>query len=130
MLIRRSLLLALGQIVPAASGLTQDAIYTNGRFVTLNAAGTNAQAVAVRNGRIIAVGTAAEIRRLAASRMRVIDMGGKTVIPGFYDNHVHLGEDLQEWKGGMIGAVPEWLTGVETMAQLLPAIQTRRVDAT
>jgi len=125
MSIPRSVLLALGAITFATSGLAQDVIYTNGRFVTLNAAGTIVQAVAVRDGRIVAVGTNDEIRRLAGPQMRVVDMGGKTVIPGFYDNHVHLGDDLQEWKGGMIGAVPEWLAGVETMAQLLPAIRAR-----
>ncbi|MGH7711914.1 MAG: amidohydrolase, partial [Gemmatimonadaceae bacterium] len=119
----RSLLAAL--VLASATGHAQDAIYVNGRFVTLNAAGTIAQGVAVRDGRIVAVGTSDEMRRFAGPQTRSIDMGGKTVIPGFYDNHVHLGEDLQEWKGGMIGAVPEWLTGVETMAQLLPALRKR-----
>ncbi len=121
----RCVLVAVSTIVLAATSRAQDAIDVNGRFVTLNAAGTIVQAVAVRDGRIVAVGTNDEIRRLALPQMRAVDMEGKTVVPGFYDNHVHLGEDLQEWKGGMIGAVPEWLTGVETMAQLLPAIRKR-----
>jgi len=125
-MLRRCLLsLTCALTLVAKPSRAQDAIYINGKFVTLNPAAAIVQAVGVREGRIIAVGTAGEVRRQVAADTRTIDMGGRTVIPGFYDNHVHLGEDLQEWKGGMIGAVPEWLDGVETIPALQEALRKR-----
>ncbi len=47
------------------------------------------EAVAVRDGRIAAIGSTAEIRKLAAPSTRTIDLGGKRVVPGFNDSHVH-----------------------------------------
>lgn len=124
-MLRHLLSVACALVLVAPHSRAQDAIYLNGKFVTLNPAGAIVQAVAVRDGRIVATGSSDEMRRVVASDARIIDIGGKTVIPGFYDNHVHLGEDLQEWKGGMIGAVPEWLTGVETIDALQAAIRKR-----
>jgi len=103
----------------------QDVIFVNGKIVTLNDRSDVVQALAVANGRITAVGSNDEIRRLAGPRTRVVDLGGKTTIPGFYDNHVHGGGALQEWNGGMIGAVPEWLRDVDTMDELLAALRQR-----
>ena len=50
-----------------------------------------AQALAVRHGRIVAVGTTAEIQRLKGPHTQVVDLGGRFVMPGFNDAHVHLG---------------------------------------
>jgi hypothetical protein len=61
----------------------------NARVITLDASGRMAQAVAIQDGRIIAVGTNTEVERLAGRRGRVIDAGGRTVIPGLIDSHVH-----------------------------------------
>jgi predicted amidohydrolase YtcJ len=49
----------------------------------------DAQALAVRGGRIVAVGRDAEVRRMAGPRTRVVDARGKMVVPGFIDSHVH-----------------------------------------
>jgi len=49
-----------------------------------------AQAIAVRDGRIVAVGTDAEIEKLKGKRTQVVDLGGHFVMPGFNDAHVHL----------------------------------------
>jgi predicted amidohydrolase YtcJ len=103
----------------------QDVVYFNGRIHTLNARGDVVQALLVREGRVAAVGVTDEVRRLAGPTVRSVDLEGRTVIPGFYDNHVHLGDELQEWKGGMIDAVPEWLRGVETMPALRTALAAR-----
>jgi predicted amidohydrolase YtcJ len=48
------------------------------------------QALAVRDGKILAVGSTAEIRKLAGPRTKIEDLGGKTVLPGFIDAHMHL----------------------------------------
>lgn len=66
-----------------------DLVLLNGKVVTVDPSDTIAEAVAVRDGRIVKVGSTAEIRRLAGRRSRVIDLEGKTVLPGFIDSHEH-----------------------------------------
>src|SRR5471032_1014909 len=64
-----------------------DTILINGKLVVYD--GAPAQALAVRNGRIAAIGNASGIRALAGPSTRVIDLGGRTVIPGLIDSHIH-----------------------------------------
>ncbi len=66
-----------------------DAIYLNGDIYT-QATPARAQALAVRDGRIVAIGTNDEIRKLKGSHTQVIDLGGHFVMPGFNDAHCHL----------------------------------------
>jgi hypothetical protein len=66
-----------------------DLILLNGKIVTVDPSDTIAEAVAVKDGRILKVGSAAEIKRLAGSRTQVIDLEGRTVLPGFVDSHEH-----------------------------------------
>ncbi|MBS7620159.1 amidohydrolase family protein, partial [Candidatus Bathyarchaeota archaeon] len=66
-----------------------DLILLNGKIITLDPWGTIAEAVAVRDGRIVKVGSTDEIKCLAGSRTRVIDLRGKTLLPGFIDSHEH-----------------------------------------
>jgi len=68
---------------------TPDTVLLNGKVVTLDARSTTQEAIAVRDGRIIAVGTTADIRKLAGPATRVIDVRGRTVIPGLIDSHLH-----------------------------------------
>ncbi len=58
----------------------------NGKVLTVDAQFTLAEAVALRDGRILAVGTTAEIKRLAGPSTNSIDLQGKTVVPGFIDS--------------------------------------------
>ena len=58
----------------------------NGQVLTVDKDFTVAQAVAVRDGRILAVGTSESIRRLAGPQTRVVDLAGKSVVPGFIDS--------------------------------------------
>jgi predicted amidohydrolase YtcJ len=74
----------------AAQQRTPDLILTNGKVVTVDQRFSIAQAVAVADGRITAVGTVKEIQALAGGATRRIDLQGKTVIPGLIDNHMHL----------------------------------------
>ncbi len=64
-------------------------VLLNGKIVTVDSSGTVAEAVAVRDGRFLKVGSSQEIRRLVGSKTRVIDLKGKTVLPGFIDTHEH-----------------------------------------
>src|SRR5439155_22171100 len=65
-------------------------ILMNGRIATVDHLRPFAEAVAIQNGRFIAVGSNEEIIRLRASNTETIDLGGRTVIPGLNDSHMHL----------------------------------------
>jgi len=75
----------------AAGAQTQTATLAivNGHVVTVDSTRPEAEAVAMAGDRILAVGTNAEVRRLATPRTRVIDAAGRLVIPGLIDGHGH-----------------------------------------
>jgi len=66
-----------------------DAVFFNAKIVTLDAAGTTAEAVAVQNGKFLKVGKSEEIKKLAGPSTKQVDLGGKTVVPGLIDSHCH-----------------------------------------
>jgi predicted amidohydrolase YtcJ len=66
-----------------------DLVLINGQALTMDSADTVAQAIAITNGAIVAVGTNADVRSRIGSSTRVIDLGGRTVTPGLIDSHVH-----------------------------------------
>ena len=74
-------------MVTASDGA--DLIITGGAVRTLNPTVPTAEALAVAGGRIVALGTAADIARLRGPLTRVIELHGETVLPGFQDAHVH-----------------------------------------
>jgi predicted amidohydrolase YtcJ len=84
-----ALVLALLALPLAARAQTLDTILVNGKIVTVDDRFTIAQALAIRGGRIVRVGPTAEIETLKGPSTRVIDLGGRTVIPGLIDNHAH-----------------------------------------
>ena len=70
--------------------LAPDAILHNGKIVTVNKDFSVVQAVAIKNGRFVAVGSDREILPLAGAKTQKIDLAGKTVLPGFNDSHIHV----------------------------------------
>ena len=62
----------------------------NGRFTTLDPAQPKASAVAIAEGRLVAVGHDEEVRALARDGTRIVDLGGRSVLPGLIDNHMHI----------------------------------------
>ena len=82
----------------AAPGLAQaqndagqaDLILTNAHVITVDANDTVAQAVAIRDNRILAVGSAADVLALRGAETEIKDLGGRTVMPGFIDAHTHI----------------------------------------
>ena len=64
-------------------------IFHTGRIVTVDPQFRAVEAMAIRDGRITALGTSADIVRLAGPGTEQIDLGGKTVLPGLIDSHVH-----------------------------------------
>jgi len=76
-------------VVAPAEAQAPDAVLVNGKILTVDAQFSTREALAVRDGRILAVGTSADMRKLAGPRSRVIDLQGRTVIPGLIDSHLH-----------------------------------------
>jgi predicted amidohydrolase YtcJ len=66
-----------------------DAIYRGGRIYTVDAARSWAEAVAISNGRFVAVGTAAEVAARVGPKTRVVELEGRMVLPGIHDMHAH-----------------------------------------
>jgi predicted amidohydrolase YtcJ len=68
---------------------TADLVAIGGRIVTRARSGDLVEAIAVRDGRVVAAGGDADIRALADGHTVVVDLGGRTVIPGLIDSHMH-----------------------------------------
>ena len=73
----------------SANGSSADLIFVNGGVYTVDAVRRWARAVAVKDGRISAVGLDADVRELAGPKTQVIDLDGRMLVPGFQDAHVH-----------------------------------------
>jgi predicted amidohydrolase YtcJ len=73
------------------SGFAQaaDVIFTNGKIFTANEKQLYVQALAIKGDKILATGTNAVIEKLASAKTKKIDLKGKTVVPGFNDQHDH-----------------------------------------
>ena len=67
-----------------------DVIYTGGDIVTINDSQPTAEALAVEDGKIIAVGTKPDVLKHKGNTTEMVDLGGKTLMPGFFDAHSHL----------------------------------------
>lgn len=68
---------------------TAEKIYINGKVLTVDQNNSVAQAVAVAEGKILAVGTTSDLLKLKNNKTQVVDLKGKTLIPGFIDGHSH-----------------------------------------
>lgn len=89
-----TLLLAL-LAAPAPAADPPDAIYHGGSVVTIDDKNPTAEAVAVRAGRIVAVGKKDEVLKLRGDATRLVDLGGRCLLPGFVDGHSHFINCLQ-----------------------------------
>jgi predicted amidohydrolase YtcJ len=83
-------LMGLVALPAAAREPAPDTLFLHGTVIPMTAPAARAQAVAVREGRIVAVGSDAEIVRLADGHTRVVDLKGRTMLPGFIDAHGHI----------------------------------------
>lgn len=109
----------------AGADAPETQLYTGGSIITM--VGDTAQyveAIAVRDGRILAVGTRAEVTAAAGSGARVVDLQGRTMLPGFIDAHSHLfnyAEGLSQANlnpppVGTVGSIPEIVRALEALA--------------
>src|SRR5690348_9151725 len=86
---KTALLWLLILIAQAAWAQTADTVLLNGKILTVDQQFSTQEAIAIREGKILAVGKSADIRKLAGANSRVIDLRGRTVIPGLIDSHLH-----------------------------------------
>jgi predicted amidohydrolase YtcJ len=77
-------------VLLATPAAPADAVFTGGTVITLDDARPRASAVAVRGGRIVAVGSDAEVLGLASPQTRRVDLAGATLVPGLADAHLHV----------------------------------------
>ncbi|OYU41392.1 MAG: hydrolase [Pseudorhodobacter sp. PARRP1] len=99
-------------------------IVTNAKVLTMDQAQPRAEAVAVAGGKIVAVGTAAEIAVLVGPDTRVIDAGGRSLLPGFVESHLHLvlgGNELVQLQIGGVHGFDALKAAFEAYALQYPA---------
>ena len=141
MLNRYSIAAALTGLLCAASAPigqqpAVDLVVVNAKVLTADPANTQAEAVAISGNSFAAVGTSAEIRKMAGPRTRIIDAGGRTVVPGLIESHVHAtgaarGELAQPFvQLHSIQEIKDWVRGRAQAAGPGGWVQLPRVDVT
>jgi len=68
---------------------TADTVLFNGKILTVDKDFSVQQALAIAHGQVLASGTTAAMKKLASEKAKLIDLGGRTVIPGLTDGHIH-----------------------------------------
>jgi imidazolonepropionase-like amidohydrolase len=81
---------ALADTPSAQSGTEADAIYFGGPIINMLKDGDRAEALAVQNGKILAVGELAAVMAQKGPDTELVDLQGKTLMPGFFDPHSHV----------------------------------------
>ena len=114
----RAISLAVGALVLAFPAWAQsaDTVLVNGKILTVDNQFSTREAIALRDGKIMAVDSTVEVRKLAGPQTRVIDLQGRTVIPGLTDSHMHAIR-----AGQAFGSEVNWV-GAATLAEALGRI--------
>ncbi len=85
----RILLAAFCSLTLCDAAQVAESIYHNGAIITINDAAPGAEAVAVKDGKIVVVGAKDEVLKTKGEGTKLVDLGGKTMLPGFVDSHGH-----------------------------------------
>ena len=108
-----------------------DVVFRNGRFTTLDRANPQASSVAIKDGQFIAVGDEAAVMRHTDATTKIVDLAGRSVLPGLHDSHIHLirgglNYNLElRWDG--VPSLADELSMLREQAQRTPAPQWVRV---
>ena len=109
---------------PATNGVT---VYSGGDILTMAGAETAyAEALAVRDGKILAVGTRAEVDKAAGAGATQVDLAGKTLLPGFIDGHSHLLNYADSLVQANLNPPP--IGGVTKIADIIEALRKLKSD--
>ena len=122
MIVIRTLFLAIS-LAAAAAAQAPDVIYYNASIITMSSAQPSAQALAIRADRFSAVGSNSDILKTAGPRTQKIDLGGRCVVPGIIESHVHpIGAALSEIDGPVpvIHSISELKDYIQTQDKKLP----------
>ncbi|HEX9199475.1 MAG TPA: amidohydrolase family protein, partial [Acidobacteriaceae bacterium] len=122
-LVLLGIVLATGSLAAQSSAKSADLILRHGIILTVDAEDHVAEALAIRDGRIIAVGTDAQVSHLAGPKTKVVDLAGQTVTPGLIDTHAHV------LSSGVDEMLKVDLTQVTTLSELAAKVKAR-VDST
>jgi predicted amidohydrolase YtcJ len=119
-LLLAALLLGSGTIARAA--LPAEMILFHGRVLTVDSHDSIAEALAIRGGKIIAIGADRDILRLAGAATRRIDLHGQTATPGLIDSHAHIAD------AGVIALYHVELSDASSIAEVVRRVQARIAD--
>ena len=109
-----------------AGGETAECIYYNGKVVTAGSAPA-AEAFAVKNGRFLAVGSTADVKKTAGPATKLVDLKGRTVLPGLMDSHTHpITAALSEKDG----AIPTFHTIADVQSYVTKLAAGSKIDQT
>ncbi|MBS1567428.1 MAG: amidohydrolase, partial [Bacteroidetes bacterium] len=117
------LLVAFRKQSPVA--VAADIIYINGKIITVDSANSIAQAVAVKDGKILAVGSMSAVNAYKGASTVVEDLGGKTMIPGIVDGHSHF-MSLSRSKSLNLSAPP--VGNILSIADIVAALKKFKAD--
>src|SRR3984893_7327816 len=94
-----------------------DTLLVNGKIITLDDAPSIVEAIAIHDGKVLAVGSSEDIRKRADARTNIVDLGGRTVVPGLMDSHIHA------LRAGLTYSVELSWIGVPSLAKGLDLIR-------
>jgi predicted amidohydrolase YtcJ len=98
----------------APAGQAADLVLLNGKVITVDAADSIAQAVAIQSGLIQTVGSDADLAAVVGEQTQVIDLGGRTLTPGLIDAHIHF-QVMGLMNSYYVALVPPEVTTIEDM---------------
>lgn len=122
-----SLLLAAVTGVAAAAPDAVDLLLMNGRIHTMDARFSSAQAMAIRDGRIVAIGSDQQLRALRQHAAKIVDLKGQAVIPGLIDTHTH----ALSWALGVVERdIDTTYPKMKSIADIAAAVKARASELT
>ena len=108
---------------PDTSAPIADTVFVGGRVHTVDATDRVVEALAVRNGRILATGPSAAVRQHIGRATVVVELAGRSLVPGFVDNHIHLSNASQRaW-------VDVGYPGCRSIEEIVAAVAARAASA-
>ena len=79
-----------------------DIVFTKGKIYTVNNRNPFAEAVAIKDGKFMEVGSARDIEKFVGQQTRIVDLGGAFAVPGFIDDHIHPAQPYLHEEGGAL----------------------------
>jgi hypothetical protein len=118
--IAAALVMGIAIAPPVAAQQTADSIWSGGPILTMNDKAMRAEAVAVANGKILAVGRRSDLMKLKGPATKMVDLEGRTLVPGFVDAHGHvLIGGLQALSANLLAAPDGQVRDIPSLQQTL-----------